>query len=345
MTAFVRAGMLLAAGAACLLADFSYQETARLTGGLMAGMMKVVGVFSKQAREPVRSTILVKGDRMATLTATAGHIVDLEKETITEIDFQKKTYSVVSFAEIAQAMKEAEARMATEQGEQVDIKIKASVQPTGQTKTFSGVEARQVLLNLEMEGTNKKTGERGVFMTITSEMWMAQVPGYQEVLNFHRRAAQKLAWTPGATLVGMQRSEVSKGMAELYKEAAKLDGVAVYQVIKMGLKGEPGSEGATAEAQPRAPQSEEQPSVGGALGRLGGLGRLGRLGRRKEPEQPRPAESAPAAGPGAAPTLMEMVSEAGDFSTAPIDPGRLSVPAGFQQVESDLVRGLRSRRR
>ncbi len=193
MTAFVRAGMLLAAGAACLLADFSYQETARLTGGLMAGMMKVVGVFSKQAREPVRSTILVKGDRMATLTATAGHIVDLEKETITEIDFQKKTYSVVSFAEIAQAMKEAEARMATEQGEQVDIKIKASVQPTGQTKTFSGVEARQVLLNLEMEGTNKKTGERGVFMTITGEMWMAQVPGYQEVLNFHRRAAQKLA--------------------------------------------------------------------------------------------------------------------------------------------------------
>ncbi len=344
MKTFRWAGTLLICGAVCLLADFSYQQTTRLTGGMMADMMKVVGVFSKQAREPIQNTILVKGDRMATLTPNTGQIVDLDKETITEIDFQKKTYSVVTFAEIAQAMKEAEARMASEQGERVDVTIKASVQPTGQTKTISGLEARQVLVNLEMEGTDKKTGERGVFMTVSSDMWMAQIPGYQEILNFYRRMGQKLAWSPGATLLGMHRSEVSKGMAELYKEAAKLDGVAVYQVIKMGMKGEPGSERAAAEAQPRGQQPEEQPSVGGALGRLGGLGRLGRLGRKKEAEQPRPAEPA-AAGPGASSALLEMVSEAGEFSTAPVDPARLAVPAGFRQVESNLVRGLRSRQR
>src|SRR2546421_12670875 len=47
-----------------LLADFTYQETSTITGGAIASMMKVVGVFSKQAREPIQSTVSVKGDRM-----------------------------------------------------------------------------------------------------------------------------------------------------------------------------------------------------------------------------------------------------------------------------------------
>src|SRR5690349_9976049 len=46
------AGVLaLSAGAA--FADFSYQETSTITGGAIAGMLKVVGVFSKTAREPI----------------------------------------------------------------------------------------------------------------------------------------------------------------------------------------------------------------------------------------------------------------------------------------------------
>ena len=52
--------------AVCLPAfgDFSYEQTAKLTGGMLAGMMKFAGVFSKQAREPMVTTVAVKGDRM-----------------------------------------------------------------------------------------------------------------------------------------------------------------------------------------------------------------------------------------------------------------------------------------
>ena len=53
---------LLAAG--LLSADFSYQETSKITGGAMAAMMNVAGIFSKNAREPIVSTVAVKGDRM-----------------------------------------------------------------------------------------------------------------------------------------------------------------------------------------------------------------------------------------------------------------------------------------
>src|SRR5512138_1797726 len=88
--------------AAGLPADFSYEQTSKLTGGAMASMMKVAGVFSKSAREPIRTTMAVKGDRMVTLTGNNATVIDLGKETFTEIDFQKKTYSVMTFAEMKQ---------------------------------------------------------------------------------------------------------------------------------------------------------------------------------------------------------------------------------------------------
>lgn len=333
---------LLLAGAACMTADFSYQETAKITGGLMAGAMKVAAVFSKQAREPIRSTIYLKGNRMGTLSSAHGHIIDLDQETITEIDFDKKTYSVTTFAEIADTLRQAQAGAAPDRSKQSDVTVKASARATGQTKTISGLPAREVIITVEMEGTDESTGQRGVFLTVTSDMWLADVPGYQEVTAFYQRMAQKLAWMPSMQAMGPQSANLSRGMAELYKEASKLNGLAVYQTIKMGMPAQ-ASEASQRrrEARPTAQQPEEQPSVGGALGRLGGLGRLGRLGRKKEAEPPRttePATPEPADTSGA---LMEMVTEASGFSTAPVDPTRLAVPAGFKQVESNLRRGMR----
>jgi hypothetical protein len=149
-------------------------------------------------------------------------------------------------------------------------------------------------------------------------------------------------------------------MAELMRETSKLDGVPVYQETRMGFGGTvpPGQQAAGQQAAgqppPPPPQEQqqaqaEQPSVGGALGRLGGrLGGLGGFGRKKKQEQqeepqpaatqgPQPAGGAP---PGASGSLMEMTSELSGFSTAPIDPARFEVPAGFRQVESELLKQM-----
>src|SRR5439155_25518429 len=86
--------------AALLPADFSYQESSKITGGAMAGMMSVVGVFSKTLREPIQNTVSIKGDRMARRGAMRAEIIDLDAETITSIDLQKKTYTVMTFAQM-----------------------------------------------------------------------------------------------------------------------------------------------------------------------------------------------------------------------------------------------------
>ena len=222
---------LAALGTSCLRADFSYEQTSRMTGGMMAGVMKIAGAFSKQAREPIRSTVLVKGNRMAKLDARSGHIIDVDKETITEIDFERRTYSVITFAQMAEALKQLEAKMKSEKGdEQADISVKASVKETGQSKPISGVDTREVILTLEMEGTDKKSGQRSVFMVMTADMWMGQHAGYSEVRDLYQRMAQKLNWTPGGGMFAQGQSGIMRGMADLQKEASKLEGVPVYQV-------------------------------------------------------------------------------------------------------------------
>jgi len=75
--------------------DYTYQTTTQLTGGSLLRMMKTVGVFSSQARhagDPIVSTIYLKGNRLANVTPDNIEIIDLDSETITQIDPQKKTY-------------------------------------------------------------------------------------------------------------------------------------------------------------------------------------------------------------------------------------------------------------
>jgi hypothetical protein len=241
-----------------------------------------------------------------------------------------------------------------------EMNVKASIQDTGQTKEFSGLTAHEKVLTLEMESTDPQSGQKGA-MVMTSDMWLAPVAGYEEVRDFQKRMAQKLNWSPDAGMFAQGRSDIARAMANLNKEAAGMDGLPVFQVIKMGVKGDTAQSAAAGSSkpaeQPQARQQEqppaEKPSIGGALGRLGGgrLGGLAGLGRRKKAEpqpeqQPAPPPTQTASQqqgppPDLSGSLMEMTSELTGFSNAPADPSKFEVPSGFKQVESEMVKGLR----
>ena len=346
--------------ATCVLADFSYEQTTTITGGMMAGMMKFAGAFSKQAREPIKNSVAVKGDRMMHGNATRASIIDVGKETITEIDFQKKQYSVMTFAEMKQMMDELAQKMKDKKSGDMQIKVEAK--ETGQSKQIGGFDTKEVIMKIIMESQNPETGQKGT-MTMTVDSWQApKMAGYEEVTAFYKRMGEKLDWAPGGGMMTMGRPDVAKAMAEMYKGGSKLNGIPVYQVIQMGMEGLPNQGGAApAEAQQQPQQQQpqqrdvqvEKPTVGGALGSaLGGrLGRLGGLGRKKKQEDP-PPQQQPAQQPAEAQTaaqtapaqqrpadasgaLMEATSEYGGFSAAAVDPAKFQVPAGFKQVQPD----------
>ncbi|MCL5743999.1 MAG: hypothetical protein M1541_08740, partial [Acidobacteria bacterium] len=294
--------MLILLPASALLADFSYEQTSKVTGGAMAGMMKVAGVFSKKMREPVHTTIAVKGDRMVQTTADTASIIDLSKETITNVDFQRKTYSVMTFAEMKQMMDKLAAKNKKD-ANQPEMNFKVSANNTGQTKQIGGFDTKEMIVKMEMESTDQKNGQKGS-MVITTDMWIApKVAGYQEINDFYKRMSEKLSWTPGGNMF-MSSPEVSKGMAEVYKEMAKVDGMPVAQVISMGGAGEQGQQAGGAPPQQQAEAPSGGGGLGGALGgKLGGFGGFGR--RKKEPKQEQPAPAAqPASTSGGAPASL-----------------------------------------
>ena len=379
---YLSAGALLALAAGSARADFSYEQTSKITGGMMAGMMKFAGAFSKQAREPMQTTVSIKGDKLSTSSPHHLNVIDLSAETITDIDLDKKSYSVITFADFTKAMQKV-----SEKAGQSDasMNFKADVKQTGATRQINGFQTKESVLTLTMEGTDTKSGNKGA-MTVVTDMWLApNLPGYEEVRSFYSRMAQKLALAPGmggmAGMMGRQAG-MMKGMSEMYKEASKLEGVPVLQVVRMGGAMEGMSEAdmaRMAEAQRAQEQQQQQPppsvgdaagsaassaATGAALGRMGkvgglasGLGGFGGFGKKKkQQEEPPPqqqqaqAPPPPAAPPtqtagaaGATPpgTLMELTTELTAFSSASVDPAKFAVPAGFKQVDNEMLKAAR----
>jgi hypothetical protein len=331
-------GCLAFFAAAGLRADFSYEQSSKMTGGMMAGVMKVAGVFSRTAREPIVSTVIVKGDRMAHINPESAQFIDLAAETITSVNFRNKTYSVMTFAQMAQVLEQMQKKAAAQSDGKADVQFKASVRETGQKKQITGFNTREVILTLVMQSTDEKSGAQGA-LTVTSDMWLApDVPGYAEVRAFHQRMAQKLAWTPGSSAFTQGRGDMAKAFGDLSKEAAKMEGVPLLQVVSMGGQstGQPGQPA----AQPPAQKEErEAPSIGGALGRLGGLGGLGRRKKAEQPKDEQPAATASSSGGQG--VLMEMTTEITNLSAGAVDATKFQVPAGFKQVENEMLKGLR----
>lgn len=311
-----------------LAADFSYTETSKMTGGAAARM---AGMFSREAREPQVSTHHYKGNRSARVNAKNATIIDLDKESFTNIDFEKRTYTVMTFAQMREQMEKAMGQMQGRRSEQPNVQMNVKVSETGQTRAIGGVNAREVVLAFDLQNAEQRGG-----LTTEMHLWLAKdVPGYGEVKEFQKRMALKMAQNVDMSRYAALGGMVNQGnMQQLAAEAGKLDGVAVLTVTVM--KGA-GAEGAPeGQAQPQQPRPSSGEVVGGALG--GGLGRGigGMLGRRNKkddagsqpPQQQQPPAQQPTPG-----SLMEMQSEMSGFSNAPVDAARFEVPAGFKQVE------------
>jgi hypothetical protein len=344
--------VLLLASCATLRADFTYGQTVQMTGGALFDMLKALGPFSRQAREPMATTIVVKGNRMANIGKDHVQVIDLDKETITEIDLAKKQYSVMTFAQMKQAMDDAVNRLQNQKAQKsaasapnnapnIETSFNVSAKSTGKTKTLSGLDAKETIITMTLQGTDTDTGQSGS-MAIADDAWMASVPGYDEVQAFHKKMGEKMGYAFGSGMaqMGMMRPETLKGFAAVSKQMANADGVPVETVMKMGGPGTGTDACAAAESQ-QSQQSDSQSAgaaaTSAALGRLG----LGGFGRKKNKDS-QTSGSQTQSQSGAASSdcllLMEMTTQLTGFSAGPADTSKFDVPAGFKQVENDLVK-------
>ena len=330
----------LAATCAVIHADFSYQESAQLTGGTLLTVLKLGGPFTRGARAAQVFTVSIKGNRMVRSDKDSVSIIDLDKETITDIDISKKQYSVTTFAQMRAAMEKALADLRKRDKNnkaETELKFKVTAKSTGKSKDIRGNSAKELLIGMEMEAKDTKSGQTGSF-NVANDAWMASnVRGYEEVKAFEMKLAQKLAgmFRPGMEQMMAAQPQMVQGMAEAAKEMAKADGVPVQSITRMGVGT---AEAIQAEADRREQEKAEGKqksaaskagAVAGALTGFGGFGRRNNKAEEKKAEDGKQPEAS---------ILLEMTTDLSEFSTAAVDDAKFQIPAGFKEVQSEIAK-------
>lgn len=326
----------LAVSPSALRADVRADERSQVQFGGMLG--KMVNFFGgKAAREGTATTVVVKGNRKATLDEATGHIVDLGEEKIYDLDMKKKTYKVTTFAELQQQMEEArrkaeenarkeQAREAKKSESapdktQKEVEIDVSLKDTGEKKAINGFDTHEVVMTITIREKGK-TIEQAGGLVLTSDMWLApNVPAMKEIADFDIRYARKLA---GTMIAGASPEQMAAALAmypgakdaiaRMNTENVKLDGTAIQTVVKMDAV-KPADQ-VEQEQKQTADEGKNRPSgIGGMVG--------GFMGRKMAPKKAEGERNDRA-------TFMTMTSEVLRVTTD-VAVADVAIPAGFQQ--------------
>jgi hypothetical protein len=335
-------------------ADVSYQETTQYTGGSMMGMLKMAGAFSSQARQassPITSTVLIHGGRMVRSNPHTTEIIDLDAQMITFIDHDKRTYSMVTFKEIQDQMAKTAAKSKGAQpssSNSSQMTFNAHISNSGATRQIDGQTAREALLTVTMVASSSEpSAESG--MAATSEMWLVQdEPGLAEMRNFNTRMAKEMSIdmeSSGMSSMLAAEPGGAQALAELKKEAAKMSGLPVLQVTRVGVTadGQPLPPPSVAALPPSQNHDQEattqeaanQPSRFGTLGRALSGSSMGALMHHSPSPGSTPSQ-APAAGSATDGVLLETQTQTSGFSEAPVDANSFQIPAGYKAVASPM---------
>jgi hypothetical protein len=224
-----------------------------------------------------------------------------------------------------------------------DVSFQVKVRHTGASKDIEGISASESILSVAMDATDKKSGQTGS-LAVTNDMWMApEVPGYDEVRDFHKRFAEKLGSVFSESInPAMLASQpgAGKAMADMVKEMSKLKGIPVLQVMRMGTTTDGTPLPAASEAPLPQTKSPEMPSASqvakdsatSAVASSLGLGGFGGFGKKKKPADPPPADSDKTNGQTWA-VLVESNTQMAGFSQSAVDPSKFDIPTGYKQVD------------
>ncbi|MGA8939796.1 MAG: hypothetical protein WB439_11600 [Acidobacteriaceae bacterium] len=259
-------------------ADSSYQKVSQVTGGQLIDSLRNVPFISKQIKaltEPTSIITMVHGNQKAVVSRESTDITDLDKQVIIHIDKEKKTYSVMTFAEFGKLMQEMPAKIAQMEQQAKDEQAKAQAQmknqpqsqlppnmqfkftttvtDPGPSKVINGVNAVQQIVTMKMDITDTDHPGTDIIYTMTTEVWSTQdLPvEMKDVQDFDIRFAKQLmagidlslfknmaASSQGAmAMMFGSKPGSAEAFAQMQKELAKIKGTRILEITRMGGSG------------------------------------------------------------------------------------------------------------
>jgi hypothetical protein len=258
-----------------------------------------------------------------------GQIVDLTEEKVYDLDLKKKSYKVITFAELRRRMEDAQKKAAEDARKQEgreapaaasnekQMEIDVDIRNTGEKKAINGFDTQQVIMTITLREKGR-TLEQGGGMVATTDMWLApKIAAMKEIADFDVRYAQKLY---GGMFAGVSAEQMAAAMAlypmmkqamgRMTTEGAKIDGTAITTTVRMDAVK---SEEQMAE---QATATEERPAAG-----LGGL--LGGIAKKAAARKGDDGSKART-------TFMTSTNEVLAIATA-VSAADVDVPVGFKE--------------
>ena len=309
---------VLGLSAAPALADVKTRDKGQVKfEGILGTMMRMFG--GKALSEGIVSTNAVKGNRKATLNDLTGRIVDLGEQRVYDLDMKKKTYTVTTFDQLRQKLREAQERAAKEakdapkgagepaqpSGNEKQYQFDFDVKETGQTRSIAGHDAKQVVMTVTVREKGKTLDESGG-VVLTADSWLGpDIPAMKELAEFEMKYRKAIA--PETALVSAEQMATVAAMYPLIKPA--MDRI---NQEKVSLKGTPLATTMTFEGVKSKAQIEEQSksSSGGGLS--------GMLARKMAKQDDKPRA-----------TIFTMITETLEIATT-LGATDVDIPAGFK---------------
>ncbi len=262
---------------------------------------------------------------------------------------------MTTFEELRQQMREAEAKAReaaaretaepreaarrsrrTKQEPGKEVEVDFDIKNTGQTKTISGFDTRQVVATITVREKGKKIEESGgIVMTV--DTWLTKQVDLKEIADFERRYYEKLAGPMvAADAQQMQQMATAMAMYPGVKDAfarlsrEDLGGTAIQTMTtvdavksaeQMKQEASTNVELVTASTNDSAPPPT---SIGGAIG--------GFMRRRQQQQEQKAAATNPNANP-ARTTFMTMNNEVLKIATN-VTAADVAMPAGFKEINN-----------
>jgi hypothetical protein len=281
---------------------------------------------------------------MATLTESGGQIIDLNEEKIYTLDAKRKSYTVMTFAELRRQMEEARQKAAEDlrkeqeraakekkdappanKQDEKQLDVDFNVKNTGEKKSINGFDTHETVMTITLREKGK-TLEQSGGLVLTSDMWLApKMPAMKEIGDFYLRYAQKLGgpMVQGASPQDMATAmamypAMKEAIARMNAESGKLEGTPVLTTVKIDAV--KSAEQVAADAQSK--NEESKPSAKGGIGGLvGGMAR--RAAQRKSEDKNEAKDRS---------TFMTITSEMLKVSTD-VSAADVAIPAGFTQAK------------
>jgi hypothetical protein len=337
MRCFMRTRLLPALFVALVLfaapahADVKKEERNQVTFSGMLG--KVANFFGGRAtKEGIVSTVAVSGDRKMTMTGdTTGQIIDLREERIYDLDLRRKTYTVMTFEQLRQRLREAEAKarenaakqpkeeQAPNQGKEVEVDF--DIKNTGQTKAINGYDTRQVVATVTVREKGRTLEQSGGLVMIV-DTWLTKAVSLKEIADFDRRYFEKLAGPVSAADAQQMATAMAMfpGLKEAFARLSREDfgGTAMQSTTTIdAVKSAEQMKEQQSAAASSDSASSNPASLGGAIG--------GFMRRRQQQQQVPPPDANPARS-----TFMTMNNEVLKIA-ASVTAADVAMPEGFKE--------------